>query len=108
MKQLSFLLLSVIFSLIGMCNLNAETIKGNGKIVTKEFDVRDFDEITLSMPATVKFTQSEQYSCSITIDDNLVQFVSIKTIGDDLSIKQVFGRQGHVAAEVSISNTAIY
>ena len=94
MKQLSFLLLSVIFSLVGMGNLNAETIKGNGKIVTKEIDVRDFDEITLSVPATVHFTQSEQYSCSITIDENLAQFIGIKVIGDDLSIKQVPSKDG--------------
>lgn len=94
MKQLSFLLLSVIFSFIGIANLNAETIKGNGKIVTKEFNVRDFDEITLSMPATVHFTQSDKYSCSVTIDENLVQFVSIKTVGDDLSIKQVPAKDG--------------
>lgn len=94
MKQLSFLLLSVIFSLIGITNLNAETIKGNGNIVTKEFDVRDFDEITLSMPATVHFTQSEQYSCSITIDENLVPFIGIKVIGDDLSIMQVPSKDG--------------
>ena len=94
MKQLSFLLLSVIFSLVGMGNLNAETIKGNGKIVTKEFDVRDFDEITLSMPATVHFTQSDQYSCSVTIDENLVPFIGIKVIGDDLSIKQVPSKDG--------------
>lgn len=94
MKQMSFLLLSVIFSLVGICNLNAETIKGNGNIVTKEFDVRDFDEITLSVPATVHFTQSEQYSCSITIDENLVQFIGIKVIGDDLSIRQVPAKDG--------------
>lgn len=94
MKQMSFLLLSVIFSLVGICNLNAETIKGNGNIVTKEFDVRDFDEITLSVPATVHFTQSEQYSCSITIDENLVQFISLKTVGDDLRIRQLPSKDG--------------
>ena len=94
MKQMSFLLLSVIFSLVGIGNLKAETIKGNGNIVTKEIDVRDFDEITLSMPATVNFTQSEQYSCSITIDENLVQFISVKTVGDDLRIRQLPSKDG--------------
>lgn len=101
MKQMSFLLLSVIFSLVGICNLNAETIKGNGNIVTKEFDVKDFDEITLSMPATVHFTQSEQFSCSIAIDENLVQFVGIKVIGDDLSIMQVPSKDGKPLLSVS-------
>ncbi|MBO4654365.1 MAG: DUF2807 domain-containing protein [Bacteroidales bacterium] len=94
MKQMSFLLLSVIFSLVGICNLKAETIKGNGNIVTKEIEVRDFDEITLSVPATVNFTQSEQYSCSITIDENLVQFISVKTVGDDLRIRQLPSKDG--------------
>lgn len=101
MKQLSFLLLSVIFSLIGIFNLSAETIKGNGNIVTKEIEVLDFDEITLSMPATVYFTQSDQYSCSITIDENLVRFVGIKVIGDDLSIRQVPSKDGKPLLSVS-------
>ena len=87
--------------LVGSVNLYAETIKGNGNIVTKEIDVRDFDEITLSMPATVHFTQSEQYSCSITIDENLVQFVGIKVIGDDLSIRQVPAKDGKPLLSVS-------
>ena len=80
--------------LVGSVDLHAETIKGNGKIVTKEFNVRDFDEITLSVPATVKFTQSDQYSCSITMDENLIQFISIKTIGDDLLIRQLPSKDG--------------
>lgn len=87
--------------LVGSVNLYAETIKGNGNIVTKEFDVKDFDEITLSMPATVHFTQSEQFSCSIAIDENLVQFVGIKVIGDDLSIMQVPSKDGKPLLSVS-------
>ena len=104
MKQLSFLLLSVIFSLVGICNLKAETIKGNGNIVTKEFDVRDFDEITLSVPATVNFTQSDQYSCSITIDENLLPFIGIKVIVDDLSIRQVPSKDGKPLLSVSFGD----
>lgn len=80
--------------LVGSVDLHAETIKGNGNIVTKEINVRDFDEITLSVPATVKFTQSDQYSCSITMDENLIQFISIKTIGDDLRIRQLPSKDG--------------
>ena len=107
MKQMSFLLLSVIFSLVGICNLKAETIKGNGNIVTKEFDVRDFDEITLSVPATVNFTQSDQYSCSITIDENLLPFIGIKVIVDDLSIRQVPSKDGKPLLSVSFGDKEV-
>ena len=93
--------------LFGSVNLHAETIKGNGNIVTKEIDVRDFDEITLSVPATINFTQSEQYSCSITIDENLLKFISIKTIGDDLRIRQLPSKDGKPILSLSFGEKEV-
>lgn len=108
-NTLSLTLFLLLF--IGSVNLHAETIKGNGNIVTKEINVRDFDEITLSVPATINFTQSDQYSCSITMDENLIQYISIKTIGDDLRIRQLPSKDGKPVLsfsfgekEVSLSN----
>ena len=94
MRKIAFYLLCALFVCLGIGTLNAETIKGNGKIVTKEFNVSDFDEITMSVPATVKFTQSDEYSCTVTIDENLLQFISVKTYGDDLRFRQLPSKDG--------------
>lgn len=102
MKQLSFYLMSVFFLFMGMDGLNAETIKGNGKIVTKEIDVRDFNGIMVSVPATVNYTQSDQYSCTITMDENLIQFIGFKVVGDDLRIKQLPSKDGKPLLSFSI------
>ena len=102
MKQLSFYLMSVLFLFMGMGGLNAETIKGNGKIVTKEIDVRDFNGIVVSVPATVNYTQSDQYSCTITMDENLIQFIGFKVVGDDLRVKQLPSKDGKPLLSFSI------
>ena len=59
------------------------------------------------MPATVHFTQSDQYSCSVTIDENLVQFIGIKVIGDDLSIKQVPSKDGKPLLSFSLGEKEV-
>jgi hypothetical protein len=104
MRKLVFYLSCILLICTGIGTLNAETIEGNGKIVTKQIDVFDFDEITLLMPATVIFTQSDEYSCTVTIDENLLQFVSVKTIGDDLHIRQLPSKNGKPLLSFSIGD----
>ncbi len=101
MKKLVIVLISVLLSMPFM-SLRAETIKGNGKIVTKEIDVMDFNIISLSVPAKVNFTQSDQYSCSITIDENLLSFIGFKVVSDELRIKQLPSKDGKPLLSFSI------
>lgn len=91
--QSPFLLFFLLLLSCGSC-LNAETIKGNGKIVTREVNVNGFDKIILSVPATINFIQGENFSCSITIDENLLDYYSFKVVGDCLFIRQLPTKDG--------------
>ena len=91
MKRFSILLALIL--LIGG-TLNAKGLKGNGNIKTQKVEVAGFDEITLTVPATVNFSHSDTFSCSITIDENILPYISFKVVGDDLLIRQLPSKDG--------------
>ena len=68
--------------------LGGKTIKGNGTIVTQNFEVTDFDEISTSLSATVNFTVSNDYSCRVRVDENILEYLDIKVNGHDLILKK--------------------
>ena len=63
-----------------------ETIKGNGNIVTRNYDVTMFDEISVALPATVNFTVSNDYTCAVRVDENLLEYLDIKVKDNDLQL----------------------
>ena len=63
-----------------------ETIKGNGNIVTRNYDVTAFNEISASLPATVNFTVSDSYTCTINVDENLLDYIEIKVRDGELQL----------------------
>ena len=70
-------------------NLDGETlgnkiIKGNGNIVTHNYDVTAFDEISTSLPATVNFTVGDAYTCSVRVDENILDYLEIKVKDGEL------------------------
>ena len=78
------------------CNINVEgetfggkTIKGDGNVVTRNFDVTAFNEISAALPATVTFTVSDNYSCTVTVDENLFDYLEIKVDEGDLLLSKL-------------------
>ncbi len=69
-------------------NFGGETIKGNGNIVTKTYDVTAFNEISTSLPATVNFTVSNDYTCVVRVDENLLECLEIMVKDKDLIFKK--------------------
>jgi hypothetical protein len=68
---------------------SAETVvEGNGNVVTRDFDVTAFDEINLVLPATVNYTVADDYSCRVTLDENLFECYDIRMKGDRFSLKK--------------------
>ena len=65
-----------------------KTIKGNDTIVTQNFEVTDFNEISISLAATVNFTVSNDYTCSVRVDENLLEYLDIEVKGHDLILKK--------------------
>ena len=64
--------------------LGRETIKGNGNIVARNYDVTAFNEISTSLPATVNFTISDDYTCTVRMDENLLEYLDIKVENHEL------------------------
>ena len=61
--------------------------EGNGNVVTRNFDVAKFDEINNVLPATVNYTVADNYSCRVTLDENLFEYLDIQVKHDCLNLK---------------------
>lgn len=84
-KVMSLVCLIWMAALCG--TLRAETIQGNGKVVTKEYQLSDFDEISLVGQAEFTYEQSEAApSLAITIDENLLEYIEVKVSGKELKV----------------------
>lgn len=69
-------------------SFGGETVKGNGNIVTRTYDVRDFENLSVLLPATVNFTVANDYSCTVRADDNLFEYLDIMVKGDELIMEK--------------------
>ena len=63
--------------------------EGNGNVVTRDFEVTEFDEISLILPATIHFTVSDDYSCRVTLDENLFEYLDIYEKSGCLKLEMV-------------------
>ena len=63
--------------------------EGNGDIVTRDFEVAEFDEISMILPATVNYTVADDYSCRVTLDENLFDYLDIYSKGGCLNLDMV-------------------
>jgi hypothetical protein len=64
--------------------MQGTSVEGNGNIVTRDFDVAAFDEIKTILPATINYTVADDYSCRVTLDENLFEYLDIHTKGNAL------------------------
>lgn len=65
---------------------SGETIKGNGNVVTRNYEVTDFNEISAALPATINFTVGDVYTCTVRVDENLFDYLEIKVKDGDLQL----------------------
>ena len=84
-KVMSLVCLIWMAALCG--TLRAETIKGNGKVITKEYQLTDFDEISFAGSAEFTYEQSEAApTLTLTIDENLLEYIEVKVKGKELKV----------------------
>lgn len=84
-KVMSLVCLIWMAALCG--TLRAETIQGNGKVVTKEYQLTDFDEISFSGSAEFTYEQSEAApALTLTIDENLLEYIEVKVKDKELKV----------------------
>ena len=92
MKRNIIIIAAAIISMtLNACtfNLDGETlggkaIEGDGNIVTRTYDVTAFNEISTSLPATVNFTIADSYSCTVSVDENLFDYLDIRVKDNEL------------------------
>ena len=83
------LFLAVIFSgVFGLTNLFSfgSSITGSGDLVTKTFDYQGFSAIDASTGFSLDVTQGDEYSISISVDDNVEDRLNVRKDGDTLKI----------------------
>lgn len=83
--------LSILFTcmlLTATCGFaKSRTIEGNGKLVTKEISIKEYDEISALGEATIEYEQSSASPyLKVTVDENILPYLEIKIKGKTLHI----------------------
>ncbi len=78
-----FITLSFTFS---SCNFYKE-VKGNGKIIKKEFQIKDFTRIELDGYYNVILLQGDKAKLEIETDENLLEYIEAKVSSKTLKLK---------------------
>ncbi|HEY31798.1 MAG TPA: DUF2807 domain-containing protein [Dehalococcoidia bacterium] len=61
-------------------------VTGSGILVTEDMDFSDFTRVEVGHAFEVEIVQSDQYSVSITADDNLFEYIRVSQQGSTLKI----------------------
>jgi hypothetical protein len=94
----------LLFGMVG-CYIPGH-VAGSGNPATKDFDLAGFTKLDIGGAFTAEITKSDNYSVSITVDDNLVDYLNVTRTGDTLYIGfkpyASFGFPFHVKANISM------
>ncbi len=83
MKQAIFILAAITAAFIFTgCNM----MRGSGVIVETSFDAEGFKSLEAGSFCEVTLTEGAEYSVTISCDDNLIDYLDVKLIGDKLQI----------------------
>ena len=90
-RHLIIIATAIISSVLNACTINVDgeklggkTIKGDGNVVTRNYDMTDFNSISTSLSATVNFNIADHYSCTVCVDENLFDHLDIKVKDNEL------------------------
>ena len=62
-------------------------IKGEGSVITKSFDLKDFDRIVINGQADATFTQSDPYEVTLRAQENVFDYVDYRVEGTTLILE---------------------
>jgi hypothetical protein len=63
------------------------TVKGEGPVISKSFDLKDFDAIVINGHADAVFTQSSTYEVTLSTQENIFDHMDIRVEGSTLVIE---------------------
>jgi hypothetical protein len=81
-KLLLVLTMIVVAGLLTACTV----VKGSGVLKIEEMDFSDFTRVEVGSAFEVEIAQSDQFSVSITADDNLFDYIQVSKRGTTLKI----------------------
>jgi hypothetical protein len=81
-------LLVVVGWLVGAggCRGDYNVVVGSGSLTTQELEFADFTKLEISHVFHVRVTRSDSFSVSITVDDNVLEYVTVRRSGDTLLV----------------------
>ena len=93
MKQILYMAATVL--LCSSCfHVNANwtgggknAIKGEGPVISKSFDLKDFDRIVINGQADAVFTQSDAYEVTLRAQENVFDYVDYRVEGSTLILE---------------------
>lgn len=86
MKHSLFIACMLLTTICGFAK--NKVVKGNGKIITKEIPITDYDAISLISSGDFEYVQSDAAPyLKITVDENILSVISIKIKGRTLEIE---------------------
>lgn len=75
-----------------LSSFGGETVVGSGHLVTKPFDLSDFDALDVQGPFAVEIHQGQSFQVTLTADDNLFEHIRVTKQGDALRIALAPGK----------------
>ena len=64
-----------------------DAIKGEGPVISKSFDLKDFDRIVINGQADAVFTQSDTYEVTLRAQENVFDYVDYRVEGTTLILE---------------------
>ena len=77
--------------------------RGSGTLVTKSFDIADFDSVSASHAFALAITQGDSYSVQVTIDDNFADMLIVEKDGSTLKLSLEPGGYTNVTQRAEIT-----
>lgn len=74
-------------------SLGVKTIKGDGNIVSRDYDVSAFEDLSLALPATVNFTVGDDYTCTVRVDENIMEYLEVEVDDNTLYLRRQDGHK---------------
>ena len=107
-KSLGAVLFVFVFATFGFSNCAAnafaKTVKGNGVIETRNFDVRGFDRIHFALPTAMTVSQDSKYAFELTADANIFDYIDVRVEDGVLTVDAAKGvRIKSMKGKVSVS-----
>jgi hypothetical protein len=97
----------VLGAAIAGCSDDDGGISGSGNIVTRDFELSGFTSVRLDL-FSAEITQSDTYSVTVRVDDNILDLIDVDTAGETLVLTHSgAGFKGNVTLEATITMPTI-